>query len=235
MCARLLRAERGKTHQPPPNKYLGAKEMDEKLLNCPFCGGEAHVDEMVIGFRVTCHAKNCTMMGPYIKDNKPDAAIAAWNRRPSPATSTARPDIDGLDAAYVKATAGEWGLDDHHIHADEPIGDADKRTDAAAIVALHNAYPALRAYIAHIEAELRVTGEKRTIAEALALSRKCEIATIEAQLAAFEARLVSDEAVEAADLAMHSVNTFYGTMREYSKARARAAILAAVASAKVTA
>lgn len=71
-------------------------------------------------------------------------------------------DLDELEAAHAKATAGEWdsrywagGMSDI-IAPDCPDGIADRvrEHDAAAIVALHNAFPAHLAYTRALEAEV---------------------------------------------------------------------------------
>jgi hypothetical protein len=77
-----------------------------------------------------------------------------------------RPDIEALDALHSKATAGEWleygepevGMEPELFVARgprlgiAPIGPL-SGPDLSAIVALHNAWPAIRAYIAQLEAE----------------------------------------------------------------------------------
>ena len=111
--------------------------------------------------------------------------------------------MEALDAAFAKATAGEWQVSGSHVYGTEPqrpvvaqvlSWPAHGQHDTAAIVALHNAYPDLRAYIT----------------------------ALEAHIAAFEARLVSDEAVEAAT---SELCCGYDTC-------ARNAILAAIAAAQ---
>lgn len=64
--------------------------MQEKLLNCPFCGGEAEITDLGFGpvddlstvefVTVSC---NC---GGLACGNTKAEAIAAWNHRPSPWT-----------------------------------------------------------------------------------------------------------------------------------------------------
>ena len=65
----------------------------ERLLRCPFCGGEAKIGYAPDGFTgggiytVRCMTKKCTGRRTKLFSEK-DVAIAAWNRRtPEPMTS----------------------------------------------------------------------------------------------------------------------------------------------------
>ena len=88
---------------------------DVKLEPCPFCGGEAGVlmasDEADPSWRVWClrPSAKCGVIGP-AKETKPEA-IAAWNRRPTPAPSQSF--NDGLEEAarIAKNTLEEWAND----------------------------------------------------------------------------------------------------------------------------
>lgn len=54
----------------------GRRKMAEpELKTCPFCGGQAIAEEMMIQWRVTCK-NNCT--GYHWKEKQ---AIEAWNKR----------------------------------------------------------------------------------------------------------------------------------------------------------
>jgi Lar family restriction alleviation protein len=56
--------------------------MDEQLLPCPFCGGEAQVldyDTEIDGWPIVCLGKDC--MGRVLNYDSRAAAIANWNRR----------------------------------------------------------------------------------------------------------------------------------------------------------
>lgn len=91
----------------------------DALLPCPFCGsGESRrtmnasfsgveaIDQDGIAW-VQCGT--CTCEGPTHVTSA--AAIAAWNRRPSPATSTARPDMDGQQAAFEARLVSDEAVD----------------------------------------------------------------------------------------------------------------------------
>jgi len=96
----------------------------------------------------------------------PDEARDYLGITPSPATSTARPDLDALEAAHAKATAGPWKVyqlfgpdDDQEIcvegnYATGGICVMDGNANAAAIVALHNAFLTHLAYTRALEAEV---------------------------------------------------------------------------------
>lgn len=63
------------------NVAKGWIEMSDKLLPCPFCGGESTQREMTEPFRngwVGCQECHCFIN--WIKNGKPQA-ISAWNRR----------------------------------------------------------------------------------------------------------------------------------------------------------
>ena len=65
--------------------------------------------------------------------------------------------IAELDAVMANATAGEWqadGLDIKLANAKKASWGKDEANNVAAIVALHNAYPDLKAHIAVLEAEV---------------------------------------------------------------------------------
>lgn len=75
---------------------------ETKPLPCPFCGGEAIVDNDVVGFYWLANCPACGACGPASETSSADA-IAAWNRRaPSPRL--------GLVAAWQssKRHAEEW-------------------------------------------------------------------------------------------------------------------------------
>lgn len=50
----------------------------QKLLECPFCGGEAKVNKWEGGFKVLCQKVFCAVLGPF---NTEAEAIEAWNTR----------------------------------------------------------------------------------------------------------------------------------------------------------
>ena len=55
--------------------------MSEKLKPCPFCGGEAELEDNLVGFKFTVQCKECfSMTDGYFTSEE---AIAAWNRRVS--------------------------------------------------------------------------------------------------------------------------------------------------------
>lgn len=75
--------------------------MADKLLPCPFCGGEAEYSMIdsssvipfgIINHFVTC--KNHCLEGLYSRGNTKEEAIEAWNNRPSP-WHTGTPTEDG--------------------------------------------------------------------------------------------------------------------------------------------
>ena len=55
------------------------------LLFCPFCGGEAHIKEVVSGIRtlysVSCSDQSCMGFNIIHHSTTPGDATAAWNRR----------------------------------------------------------------------------------------------------------------------------------------------------------
>jgi len=77
--------------------------MSEKLLPCPFCGGESNLwHNPPHSFGVVCDACGCEITGP---DNTRAGAIAAWNRRtPAPegeASLWGCADGNGIDPRLV--------------------------------------------------------------------------------------------------------------------------------------
>jgi AbrB family looped-hinge helix DNA binding protein len=71
----------------------------DKLLSCPFCGGEAELygsEDMVWS---VCKNNNCCMAYPVAKFDEPEDAIEAWNKRyegPMNPTETAN-DVRRID------------------------------------------------------------------------------------------------------------------------------------------
>ena len=60
--------------------------MADKLLPCPFCGGEAQPWRG--GFNGPIYAVTCLVCDAWSGDAESEpAAIAAWNRRPTPPTN----------------------------------------------------------------------------------------------------------------------------------------------------
>ena len=56
--------------------------MTEKLLPCPFCGGEAEIDSRGNSWQAWCRHCATIQMGEFY-DTEANA-IAAWNRRTQP-------------------------------------------------------------------------------------------------------------------------------------------------------
>ena len=55
--------------------------MSEELKLCPFCGGEAEVEDCRYGYYVSCQSPTC-LVSPETGDYESKAAaIVAWNRR----------------------------------------------------------------------------------------------------------------------------------------------------------
>ena len=61
----------------------GGKTYD--LLPCPFCGGEAHIKEVVSAceklYTVGCSDSECMGYETWLLKSTVDEAVAAWNRR----------------------------------------------------------------------------------------------------------------------------------------------------------
>jgi Lar family restriction alleviation protein len=76
--------------------------MTSDLLPCPFCGGEARPEAMVVGWRIGCPRSACSFSGPYSPSKDVAEAIAAWNRRtPSADLEAARAKIERLEGALA--------------------------------------------------------------------------------------------------------------------------------------
>ena len=74
--------------------------MTDKLLPCPFCGGEAIVRGSIVTYdHVACRKCNSAMIG----DTK-EEAIEKWNTRPNP-WHTETPTEEGW---YLVQTKGYW-------------------------------------------------------------------------------------------------------------------------------
>jgi hypothetical protein len=72
--------------------WQGGAVMSDELLNCPFCGGEVRTHDTADGiecasgdFYVRCDSRQCPVRPCGTVYTSEDAAIAAWNKRPSPA------------------------------------------------------------------------------------------------------------------------------------------------------
>ena len=63
---------------PEPDVSAGGEGSNDRLLPCPFCGGEAKVNKWEGGFKVLCQKVFCAVLGPY---NTEQEAIDAWNTR----------------------------------------------------------------------------------------------------------------------------------------------------------
>ena len=55
--------------------------MSEKLKPCPFCGGEAGIENWGYGYYVTCQSPTCLISPETGNYETKAAAIAAWNTR----------------------------------------------------------------------------------------------------------------------------------------------------------
>lgn len=59
--------------------------MSEELKPCPFCGGEAHIKEVVSAceklYTVGCSDSECMGYETWLLKPTVDEAVAAWNRR----------------------------------------------------------------------------------------------------------------------------------------------------------
>ena len=59
--------------------------MGEALLPCPFCGGTAHIKEVVsacsVVYTVGCSDSECMGFETLLCKTTPEEAVAAWNRR----------------------------------------------------------------------------------------------------------------------------------------------------------
>ena len=79
--------------------------MADKLLPCPFCGGEARLaHDFIHGWEVMCdNWKECIAHPSVViyGDDSRDKAIEAWNNRPSP-WHTGTPTEEGLYIVYNK-------------------------------------------------------------------------------------------------------------------------------------
>ncbi|WP_186182987.1 Lar family restriction alleviation protein [Burkholderia gladioli] len=73
-----------------------------KLLPCPFCGGRASSSQQTTGGRWAAYCLNCEAMvdGEF---SEPDA-IAAWNRRASPAPAIS----ESEDAVKLERSIEQW-------------------------------------------------------------------------------------------------------------------------------
>lgn len=72
--------------QTPTTPYLVGTDMTDKLLPCPFCGGDAYATECFAGLlAVGCRSKSCLGYQGSKSCDMADKAIAAWNTRTKPA------------------------------------------------------------------------------------------------------------------------------------------------------
>lgn len=59
--------------------------MAETIRTCPFCGGEAHIKEVVsacsVVYTVGCSDSECMGFETLLCKPTPEEAVAAWNRR----------------------------------------------------------------------------------------------------------------------------------------------------------
>jgi len=76
-------------------------ESQAELLPCPFCGGDAEIDQDMGGFAAYCVSCDCAMdvYGPL------ESTIAAWNRRAAPP-----PEKNWYSSALVDAVLGGTGV-----------------------------------------------------------------------------------------------------------------------------
>ncbi|WP_186276358.1 Lar family restriction alleviation protein [Burkholderia gladioli] len=81
-----------------------------KLLPCPFCGGRASSSQQTTGGRWAAYCLNCEAMvdGEF---SEPDA-IAAWNRRASPAPAIPMPPLNDAMRAVLTNENCVYGTPD---------------------------------------------------------------------------------------------------------------------------
>lgn len=84
-----------------------------ELLPCPFCGGEAHIKEVVSAceklYTVGCSDSECIGYETWLLKPTVDEAVAAWNRR-AERTCLAKPyEVDGETGFYdcIECECGE--------------------------------------------------------------------------------------------------------------------------------
>ena len=102
--------------------------MAETLKPCPFCGGEAHIKEVVsacsVVYTVGCSDSECMGFETLLCKTTPEEAIEAWNRR---AERTCRIQFDDQEYRYrcsrcgclsetYRSTDGKWYAPEYCPH-----------------------------------------------------------------------------------------------------------------------
>lgn len=125
-----------------------------KLLNCPFCGGEAEYEGLY------CY---CTRCGCRMADNPDESeAIAAWNRRASPSTEG---EGGGEDAREAAKRIVDWA-DNGKLADDEWLVERNE----TAIIAI------CRALLSSPDARREALEEAAKVADEIQASAREEIA-----------------------------------------------------------
>ena len=86
------------------------------LLFCPFCGGEAHIKEVVsacsVVYTVGCSDSECMGFETLLCKTTPEEAIAAWNRRTERTCRDISQDDGWLMCSECGAFTAHLGLTD---------------------------------------------------------------------------------------------------------------------------
>lgn len=82
-------------------------QANSDLLFCPFCGGEAHIKEVVSAcekrYTVGCSDSECMGYETWLLKPTVDEAVAAWNRRAERTCRDLTPDSDKLTCSECGA------------------------------------------------------------------------------------------------------------------------------------